>query len=197
MSLRAPARRISIGRLIPAITSVLPALSSEIARLDGVPPNKSVSITTPLPESTCLIALAISLRLASMSSCGPMQTVATSRCSPTTCSIAWTNSSARRPWVTRIMPIICGGVSPDGGSHSGVSERPVEIRYRSRLVRPFDHLGSARPQVAVQDSGRKPALAQGLGDLLGEVHRAMAPAGAAERDVHVSLSLRGVARQQL
>jgi hypothetical protein len=86
--LRAPARRISIGRLIPAMTSVLPFLSSEIARFEGVPPNRSVRITAPWPESTRLIAWAISLRRASMSSCGPMHTVATSLCAPTTCSIA-------------------------------------------------------------------------------------------------------------
>jgi hypothetical protein len=106
MLLRAPARRISIGRLMPAMTSVLPVLSSEMARLDGVPPNRSVRITAPDPVSTRLIALAISRRRASMSSFGPMQTVATSACSPTTCSIAWTNSSASRPCVTRIMPIM-------------------------------------------------------------------------------------------
>src|SRR5690606_11399704 len=38
--LRAPPSRISIGRLIPAITSTRPASSSEMARLDGVPPNR-------------------------------------------------------------------------------------------------------------------------------------------------------------
>ena len=72
----------------------------------GVPPNRSVSRTAPEPESTRLIAFAISRRRASMSSLGPMQMVATSGCSPTTCSIAWTNSSASRPWVTRIIPIM-------------------------------------------------------------------------------------------
>src|SRR5690606_11433431 len=197
MSLRAPASRMSMGRLIPAITSVLPAFSSEMARLEGVPPNRSVRITAPPPLSTCLIALAISLRLASMSSWGPMQTVATSLCLPTTCSIAWTNSSANWPWVTRIMPIIWGCSSRQGGSHKGHRRAPGRILHRSRLVRPFDHFGSARPQVAMENSGRKAAVAQGLRDPFGDEDRAVSPAGTAERDVDVGLSLRGITRQQL
>src|SRR3546814_3098983 len=55
--LRALSRRISIGRLTPAITSVRPASSRLIARFDGVPPNRSVSITTPRPSSTLRIEI--------------------------------------------------------------------------------------------------------------------------------------------
>src|SRR5690606_5566695 len=102
--LRALSRRISIGRLTPAITSVRPASSRLIARFDGVPPNRSVSITTPRPSSTLRIASAISLRRISILSLGPMHTVAMARCGPTTCSIARTISSARRPWVTSTIP---------------------------------------------------------------------------------------------
>ena len=97
IALRAPPRRISIGRLIPAITSIRPGFISEIARFDGVPPNRSVSTITPLPASTTRIALAMSLRRPSISSSGPMQIVAIRSCLPTTCSIATTNSSASRP----------------------------------------------------------------------------------------------------
>src|SRR6516165_10380864 len=43
---------ISIGRLIPAITSILALSITEMARLEGVPPNMSVSSTTPSPPST-------------------------------------------------------------------------------------------------------------------------------------------------
>ena len=52
----------------------------------------------------------MSPRRRSMSSSGPMQTARSAFCGPTTCSIAWTNSSARRPWVTitsPIMPLPC------------------------------------------------------------------------------------------
>src|SRR3546814_20835082 len=41
--LRALSRRISIGRLEPAITSVRPASRRLIARFDGVPQHRSVS----------------------------------------------------------------------------------------------------------------------------------------------------------
>src|ERR1051326_8957355 len=43
---------ISIGRLTPAMTSTLPRSMTEIARLEGVPPNMSVSNTVPSPLST-------------------------------------------------------------------------------------------------------------------------------------------------
>src|SRR5437660_988620 len=46
----------SIGRLIPASTSTLGRPITEIARLDGVPPNMSVRIATPWPLSTRLTA---------------------------------------------------------------------------------------------------------------------------------------------
>src|SRR6185312_10450378 len=49
---RSPASLISIGRLMPAITSILPLSMIEMARFDGVPPNMSVSSTTPAPLST-------------------------------------------------------------------------------------------------------------------------------------------------
>ena len=38
-----------MGRLTPAITSMSRSCITEMARLDGVPPNMSVRITTPLP----------------------------------------------------------------------------------------------------------------------------------------------------
>jgi hypothetical protein len=86
-----------MGRLMPAITSTRPACISEIARLLGVPPNRSVRMMAPSPASTCWIASAISRRRFSTSSLGPMQTVAMASCRPTTCSIACTNSSASLP----------------------------------------------------------------------------------------------------
>src|SRR5439155_15637247 len=96
----------SIGRLIPANTSTLGWLITEIDRLDGVPPNMSVRITTPSPLSTCLTASMMSRRRRSTSSSGPIVTASIWSCGPTTCSSAARNSTASRPWVTRTIPII-------------------------------------------------------------------------------------------
>src|SRR5579883_3462791 len=99
---------INMGRLMPAITSTLGRSITEIARFEGVPPNMSVSSTTPSPVSTAFTDCRMSWRRCSMSSSGPMQIAAISRCGPTTCSKAAMNSAARRPCVTMTMPIIDG-----------------------------------------------------------------------------------------
>src|SRR5690348_10722016 len=106
ITLRAPSSRISIGRLTPAMTSTFSPFIRLIARFDGVPPNRSVRMMTPLPLSTWAMARAMSWRRASMSSSGPMQIASIASCGPTTCSIAVTNSAASRPWVTSTNPII-------------------------------------------------------------------------------------------
>jgi hypothetical protein len=97
---------IRLGRLAPARTSILPFSSRVSARLQGVPPNMSVAMITPPPMSTDLAAAAISRWRRSISSSGPMQTARRWVCGPTICSIAEMNSWARRPWVTRTMPIM-------------------------------------------------------------------------------------------
>src|SRR5258708_3350336 len=74
---RTLASLIRSGRLTPAITSTLALSMIEIARLDGVPPNMSVSSTTPSPESTSATRSRISRRRCSMSSSGPMHTAVT------------------------------------------------------------------------------------------------------------------------
>src|SRR6185312_11240841 len=53
---------ISIGRLTPAMTSTLPRSITEIARLEGVPPNMSVNSTAPSPRSTSAIERRMSWR---------------------------------------------------------------------------------------------------------------------------------------
>src|SRR5207302_6961138 len=88
---------ISIGRLTPAMTSILPRSMTEIARFEGVPPNMSVNNTAPSPLSTSAIERRISWRRCSMSSSGPMHTAAIWACGPTTCSRAAANSAASRP----------------------------------------------------------------------------------------------------
>ena len=202
MQPRALARRISIGRLIPAITSTLPLFISEIARLEGVPPNRSVSTITPAPASTVPIASAISRRRASMSSLGPMQTVATASCRPTTCCIALTNSSASLPWVTRIMPIMQVGGSEVRPCH-GRTNRPG--KWRSPMQRIAAH-GQCLPSIGVGEramsgcggsgSGHSPALRSASASCSARNDRAVPPAGAAEGDVDIGLALRLVAREQ-
>src|SRR5262245_23350348 len=91
---------------MPAITSTWRPFMQEMARLDGVPPNMSVSTTTTAPVSTRQTASRISLRRLSKSSSGPIVTVSICFCAPTTCSSAARNSVARHPCVTRTRPII-------------------------------------------------------------------------------------------
>src|SRR5690606_12781872 len=104
--LRTLASLISMGRLMPAITSTLALPMTDMARLDGVPPNMSVRMMTPEPSLTALTASTMSLRRCSMSSSGPIHMDFTASWGPTTCSVAAMNSPARRPWVTRTIPII-------------------------------------------------------------------------------------------
>src|SRR3974390_2304573 len=102
---RTLASLISIGRLMPASTSTLGWLMTEIARLDGVPPNMSVRMATPSPVSTRLTASRMFLRHCSTSSSGPMVTASIWRWGPTTCSSAERKSMARRPRGTTTRPI--------------------------------------------------------------------------------------------
>src|SRR5262245_49370767 len=104
--LRTEASLTSIGRLTPASTSMGACSMIEMARLEGVPPNMSVSTITPSPVSQALALSRISARRFSMSSSAPMHTADTHCCGPTTCSSAAMNSRARLPWVTSTMPII-------------------------------------------------------------------------------------------
>src|SRR6185312_5952533 len=122
--LRTEASFTSIGRLTPASTSIRACSMMEMARLDGVPPNMSVSTMTPSPVSQARARSRISLRLFSMSSSAPMHTAEMHCCGPTTCSSAARNSRARLPCVTSTMPIIhpCP-------NHS-VRPRPPGSRYR-------------------------------------------------------------------
>src|SRR5476649_2214715 len=67
----------SIGRLTPARTSMRACSMIEIARLEGVPPNMSVSTITPSPVSQARARSRISARRFSISSSAPMQTAET------------------------------------------------------------------------------------------------------------------------
>src|SRR5262245_45061707 len=122
-SSRTLASLTSIGRLIPARTSTLGRPITEMARLEGVPPNMSVRMATPSPLSTRLTASMMSLRRCSTSSSGPMVTASICFCGPTTCSKAERNSAARRPCVTSTRPIMQfpAGASPVHRTKGGQS----------------------------------------------------------------------------
>src|SRR5690606_15050201 len=94
---RTLASLISIGRLRPAMTSAPVSSITEMAWLEAVPPNLSVSRMTPSPSSTACVASTMSPPRRSMSSSGPMQMAATPRWGPTTCSMAERNSEASPP----------------------------------------------------------------------------------------------------
>ena len=108
---RTEASLISIGRLTPANTSMRAWPMVEMARLEGVPPNMSVSTITPSPASQAFALSRISARRFSMSS-APMQTADTHCCGPTTCSNAAIRPSAILPWVTSTMPILPAYFAP-------------------------------------------------------------------------------------
>src|SRR6185437_12160721 len=174
-----PASLISIGKLMPAITSTLDLSITEIARLDCVPPNMSVSSTTPWPASTSAMARNMSCRRRSISSSGPMHTAAILRCGPTTCSSAATNSAASLPWVTSTIPIM-------RHPSQRLARQRGEIRDRRHRGRDRD----ARPRRAARP-------AEPGGEPLGHIDRAMAAAGAADGDGEIAFALALVARQQL
>src|SRR5581483_8834773 len=94
---RTLASLISMGRLMPASTSAPVSDITEIARLEGVPPNMSVSTMTPLPVSTRRTASISSIRRASTSSSGPIESASSCSWGPTTCSRAARNSPAKPP----------------------------------------------------------------------------------------------------
>src|SRR6476661_3999497 len=136
-SSRTLASLTSMGRLIPASTSTFGRLMHEIARLEGVPPNMSVRMATPSPESTRLTASMMSLRHKSESSSAPIVTASICFCGPMTCSSAALNSSARRPWVTSTRPII--------GNSSWVLWCTARTRH-------FDHPSPPRKRGVLRDS---------------------------------------------
>ena len=72
----------------------------------GVPPNMSVSSSTPSSPRTRAIACAISSRASFTSSCQPMETAVNCGRSPTIISAALTSSVASCPCVTTTTPII-------------------------------------------------------------------------------------------
>src|SRR5262249_2101524 len=103
----------SIGRLMPARTSTFGRPMTEMARLEGVPPNMSVRMATPSPLSTRLTASMMSLRLCRRPRSGPMVAASICLCGPPPCSRAERTPAARRPCVTSTRPII---ESPAGTS---------------------------------------------------------------------------------
>src|SRR3954451_6530731 len=142
-----------MGRLIPASTSTFGRLMQEIARLDGVPPNISVRMTTPSPLSTRLTASVIARRHNSGSSWA--ETTIASICSwrPRICSSAALNSWARRPWVTSTRPII-GKPGPERSRAASLG--PPRSR---RSIEELKVRGQPRLHIAVHAIAQRPARA--------------------------------------
>src|SRR5438067_4970689 len=159
---------------------------TEMARFDGVPPNMSVSTTTPSPVSTPAIERRMSWRRFSMSSSGQMHTASIYACGPTTCSSAATNSTASRPWVTKTMPIIDSLCWNDRwrSAHGGRRARRCQggrAGLNKIAVRQF------HPQAGGADLRGQP---------LGHVNGAVAAACAADGDRQIGLTFLFVTRQQ-
>src|SRR5690606_31579422 len=135
VSPRTRASLTSMGRFMPAITSMARPSITDMARLLGVPPNMSVRITTPPPLSTASAAAMMSLRRASMSSSGSMEIALTPSWGPTTWVRAAQNSSASLPWATRTIPIIGRTLLsvPSGPAAQGRSLGPQRPRFKSFL----------------------------------------------------------------
>src|SRR5580693_5338778 len=177
---------MSIGKLTPAMTSILARSMTEMARFDGVPPNMSVSKTAPSPVSTAAIERRMSWRRFSMSSSGPMHTAWICACGPTTCSSAATNSAASRPWVTKTMPII---------DSLCWNDRCRSARGGKRARR--DQGGGAGwNKIAVRQLHPQPGGAELRREPLRHVNGAMAAAGAADGDRQIGLAFLFVAREQ-
>ena len=138
---RTPASLISIGRLTPAITSTLARSSTEMARLDGVPPNMSVSSTTPSPlvdlghgvEDLLAALLHVVLGADADGRDALLRARPHARAPRRT-------PAARRPWVTRTIPIMIepwppsfrrGVGSPAAG---GLSLRDVAAVFPARSI---------------------------------------------------------------
>src|SRR6185369_7703011 len=123
-------------------------------------------------------------------------TVATASCRPTTCCMAWTNSSASLPWVTRIRPIIEGLRSELPFRSGPAAKIGAGGTCPCSRFAALDKVGGARAEVAVQQCGRKSCLAQGRGHPFRDIDGAMPPAGAAEGRVDIGLALGLVARER-
>src|SRR5690606_19498991 len=87
---------ISIGRLRPVTTSTRCSPRNERLMLDGVPPNMSVSTSTPSPWSARRSAWAIASRISSTDCFGSIDTASTGGASGTISRRAWRNSSPSR-----------------------------------------------------------------------------------------------------
>jgi hypothetical protein len=82
--------------LTPVTTSTRRSPRNESAMLEGVPPNMSVRISTPVPSSTRSIASRMFARISSIDCLGSTETAANPRASGTISRSAWRSSSPSR-----------------------------------------------------------------------------------------------------
>src|SRR3954469_476546 len=139
------------------------------ARFDGVPPNMSVRMRTPASARTRSIACAMSSLASVTSSCQPIETAAKRGRSPTIISAALRSSVASCPWVTTTTPITDTSYGRDGAPRNAMTDAHGD---------PWD-------------------AGQRLLKPLGNHHRAVASAGAADGDSEVRLSFGDVVRHDV
>ena len=103
---------MSIGRLTPVMISTWFSLKKLKDRLEGVPPNMSVKMITPLFWSTRLRLWLIFFLESSTSSYQPIEMASMLGASPRMMVRAFSSSSAMRPWQTMMPPIMVRARSP-------------------------------------------------------------------------------------
>ena len=151
---------------------------------------------TPWPVSTRLIACGYFRRRFSMSSFGPIQTVTIASCGP--------DNMLHRMHEFLGQTAVSHQNQADHGWRSPLKGGSGQVRGHFIMTgiggtscwRPFDLVGGARAQIAMQDRGRKSFGAQGFRHGLGSIDRTVAPASAAETDIDIAFALRLIARKQ-
>src|SRR5690349_8305015 len=158
---------ISIGRLTPVITSTLSISRNVIPRFDGVPPNMSVSTSTPSSPRTRSIACAMSSRASFTSSCQPIETAVNFGRSPTIISAALTSSFASCPCVTTTTPITTAYRRPGGGGRRDLFPGQIAVPHADardaevcqRGAQPLRDPDGTVPSARAADPHREVALA--------------------------------------
>ena len=162
----------------------VPARETSSPRLDGVPPNMSVSTRTPVPAAHPLDGLRDLLARVFTSSCQPIETAVNCGRSPTIVSAAFTSSVAscrgsRRPRRS------CSTIGLRGQRPASESDRPAASSRRLAPCR------DGRTRICTPSRS-----ASDLPQRLGDHHRAVPAAGAADGHRQVALAFVHVLRQR-
>src|SRR5437899_6510003 len=200
---------MSMGRFTPATISTRGERNGRLT-LVGVPPNMSVRMRASSPTSAT--AWAMASRAAVTSSLHPMETAAMRGISPTMVRAAFTSSPASCPCVTTTIPIMPSLRTDSSTQRSQrwqdepedaengescpiplVSSRPLRSLCVLCVKRPLPTCHELLSQVPVADPHRVALGPEHLGQRVGDHHRAVPAARAADADREVALPLLDVA----